>query len=82
MNPKVEIGGRVFGSLRVIAHSKRTLERQRTHWICECECKRKLLVRSDNLRNGRSTQCSDCRGGRGRQSIFIGEDNDGELDRN
>ena len=73
MNPKVDISGQEFGSLRVIKHSPRTDARQRTHWICECECKRKLLVRSDNLRKGRSTKCSECRGNVGRQSVFIEE---------
>ena len=80
MNPKVEIGGQVFGFLTVIEHSPRNNQRQRTHWVCECRCGRKLVVRSDNLRNGRSTQCSECRGKVGRQSVFIEEgENHGTL---
>lgn len=80
MNPKVEIGGQEFGTLKVLEHSPRNDERQRTHWICECKCGRRLLVRSDNLRKGRSTQCSDCRGGNGRQSAFIdGGDENGVV---
>lgn len=76
MNPKVELGGMEFGFLKVIEHSPRNNQRQRTHWICECRCGRKLIVRSDNLRNGRSTQCSKCRGNIGRQSVFIKGDDE------
>ena len=80
MNAKVEIGGQRFGCLTVIEHSPRTDNRQRTHWICECACGRRLLVRSDNLRKGKSTQCSECRGKLGRPSVFIeGGDDYGTL---
>jgi hypothetical protein len=31
------------------------------HFLCECECKKQKIVRADMLRNGRSSQCEDCR---------------------
>lgn len=73
MNAKVELAGQRFGSLTVIEHSPRNEQRLRTHWVCKCDCGRKLLVRSDNLRKGRSTKCSHCRGNIGRLSVFVEE---------
>lgn len=71
MNKRIDLSGQQFGSLTVIEYSPRNNQRQRTHWICECGCGRKLIVRSDNLRKGRSTQCSDCRNSAGMASVFI-----------
>ena len=73
MNAKIELKGQQFGALTVIAHCPWSDRRKRTHWICECHCGRRLLVRSDNLRKGKSRQCSECRGNVGRSSVFIEE---------
>ena len=73
MNTRIELGGQRFGALTVIKHSKKTDRSRRTYWICECDCGRRLLVRSDNLRKGRSTQCSACHNNVGRSSAFIEE---------
>ena len=73
MNAKIELAGQRFGALTVIEYSPRTNDRERTHWVCKCDCGRTLLVRSDNLRKGRSTRCSACRGKIGRPSAFLEE---------
>ena len=73
MNKRIELTGQRFGTLTVIEYSPRNNDRHRTHYICECDCGRKLLVRSDNLRKGKSRQCSACRNGVGRPSAFIEE---------
>lgn len=70
---KVDLMGQQFGSLTVIASTPWHRTRKRTHWVCECHCGRKVLVRSDNLRNGRTTQSSICRGNSGKPSVFIEE---------
>lgn len=76
MNIRIELTGQKFGHLTVIELCPRTHPEDKTKWICECACGRRLIVRSDNLRKGRSTQCSWCRGNVGRKSTFI--EGDGE----
>lgn len=61
MNKKIELTGQRFGSLIVIACMP-WVEGKKTRWVCRCDCGRKLIVRSDNLRKGRTKQCSVCHG--------------------
>ena len=80
MNKLIDLMGKRFGCLVVVARSPRRTITRCSHWICECDCGNKVVVRSDNLREGRSTRCSDCRGKSGRQSVFYrGGEEDGEC---
>lgn len=70
---RIDLTGERFGSLTVIEYSPRKVSKKhrQAHWICLCDCGNILLVRSDNLREGRSTQCSVCRRQGGKPSVFI-----------
>lgn len=71
MRKALEIGGERFGCLVVIERSERkNAGGRQAQWICECDCGRRVIARSDNLRNGRTTRCSLCRNKAGRQSVF------------
>ena len=81
MKELIDLTGQVFGSLRVIQHisPKEHGFTGRTFWLCECACGRRLMVRSDNLRDGKSSQCSDCRHHAGHLSRFLdGGEDDGQ----
>lgn len=72
MRDAIEITGQRFGHLTVIKRSFRKTKGCRSlHWICECDCGRRVIARSDNLRSGRTTKCSACRNKAGRQSVFF-----------
>lgn len=72
MNGLIDLTGKRFESLTVIEYSSRkTKGCHNTHWLCRCDCGNYLIVRSDNLRKGRTTQCSECRGTGGRESVFV-----------
>ena len=73
MNAKIDLMGQRFGELTVVESSPWHRTRKRTHWVCECSCGRRVLARADNLRNGRTTRCSICRGHGGVPSVFIEE---------
>ena len=75
-----DLTGKKFGTLTVIKPYARKMHGHNSHWLCECDCGRKLIVRHDNLRDGRTKSCSACRGHRGLSSVFVweeGEINDG-----
>ena len=71
MNAKIELAGQRFGHLTVIKYSPRKTLHGGTYWICRCDCGRRVIVRSDNLRKGRTTKCSKCRNNTGKASVFI-----------
>ena len=73
MNRLIDLTGQRFGHLKVIKYSPRkTKGCHNTHWLCQCDCGNRVLVRSDNLRKGRTTRCSDCReDGGGMRSVFV-----------
>ncbi len=72
MNTLIDLTGQRFGHLKVIEYSKRkTKGCQNTQWLCQCDCGNFLIVRSDNLRKGRTTQCSECRKSGGMRSVFV-----------
>lgn len=75
MNALIDLTGETFGHLHVIKPYPRKMRNRVSHWLCRCDCGKLVVVRSDNLRTGRSTQCSLCHG-RGFTSIFI---EDGEI---
>ena len=73
MNPLIELTGQHFGLLTVMKYSPRKTKGSGTYWVCTCKCGRTLIVRSDNLRSGRTSQCSLCKKHGGRQSVFCEE---------
>jgi predicted SprT family Zn-dependent metalloprotease len=73
MTQVINLNGQRFGCLTVIERSDRKTKYGGTHWVCQCDCAQLVIVRSDNLRNGRTTQCSVCRGGAGIRSVFVKE---------
>ena len=79
MNIIHDLSGLQFGLLTVIKYSPRKTKSTATQWLCRCECGRLVIVRSDNLKDGRTTKCSECRNGAGRQSVFYYEE-EGEND--
>jgi hypothetical protein len=69
-----ELTGQRFGSLTVIQRSERkTGTNGNRAWLCQCGCGRFLVVRSDNLITGHSTQCSRCKPRGGTVSVFAWE---------
>ena len=70
MNKLIVLTGQRFGCLTVIKRSKRKTKCRSAPWLCECDCGKRTIARSDNLRNGRTTRCSNCRNKAGRQSVF------------
>lgn len=70
-----DLTGKRFGTLTVIEfYPQRKMNGHNAHWLCECDCGRKLIVRHDNLRDGRTKSCSACRGHRGLPSVFVWEE--------
>ena len=58
---KENLVGQVFGHLTVLENVRdREDSGGKRFWKCECTCGRKVVVRSDNLKSGHSTQCLDC----------------------
>jgi hypothetical protein len=56
-----DLTGRVFGQLTAVSHvpDRADLAGKR-FWNCRCSCGRMVVVRSDNLKSGHSTQCIQC----------------------
>jgi hypothetical protein len=81
MRKILDLTGKRFGFLTVIEYTPRRCNSHNAQWICQCECGRYLIVRSDNLTTGHTTQCSICRGS-GVRSVFVEggvEDRDGVV---
>lgn len=55
--------GQLFGKWTVLQEVKIQQKRASVfkHYLCRCECGLEKVVRADGLRNGRSSQCADCR---------------------
>lgn len=68
-----DLTGKRFGRLVVIQFYPRDNRSTNTHWLCRCDCGNHLVVRSDNLKTGHSTQCSECAKNRGIGSVFVKE---------
>lgn len=74
MSRLIDLTGQRFGSLKVIKwHPRKTKGCHNSQWLCRCDCGNFLIVRSDNLRSGRSNRCSKCRGTGGVRSVFVKE---------
>lgn len=69
---KLHLTGQRFGNLVAIKPVPHGEKAHNVHWLCQCDCGAKLIVRSDNLKLGHSTRCSQCsRNGRTVGSIFV-----------
>lgn len=75
MTKIIDLTGQTFGSLHVLKYHDNGMKRQ-AHWLCRCNCGSLLVVRSDNLLSGKTTQCSECRASGGKQSVFVKEEKD------
>lgn len=72
MRKKIDLTGMEFEHLQVIGyHPRKTKGSDISQWLCRCECGNYLIVRSDNLRRGKTTQCSECKTTGGVRSIFV-----------
>ena len=69
---KIDLTGMRFEHLTVLEYSPRkTSGCKNTQWLCQCDCGRQLIVRGDNLLDGRTIRCSECRGHTGgKRSVF------------
>lgn len=72
MRKAIDLTGQKFGSLLVIKRVTHGNKPNNAHWLCECTCGNKLIVRSDNLMTGHSTQCCKC--GKRNRSVFVSEE--------
>lgn len=55
--PLKNIVGDVYGDLTVLSYSYS--EGRHTYWSCKCSCGKEIIVRSNNLRTGNTSHCTD-----------------------
>lgn len=56
----IDLTGKQFGKLTVLQRSENIIYpsgRSTTAWICECDCGKKAIVATANLRSGHTTSC-------------------------
>lgn len=59
---KLDLAGRRFGKLLVLRPAENI--GQRTAWLCQCDCGRQIVVRTDRLCSGHTASCG-CSNGQG-----------------
>lgn len=65
MRPKIEMVGKTFGKVTVLAEAGRHSERiKKLTYICVCACGKEFRTLGVNLRNGGTTSCGCNHGGR------------------
>ena len=52
---KLDLTGQKFGRLTVLAPAENI--KDRTAWLCRCDCGREAVVKTYRLRNGRAVSC-------------------------
>lgn len=52
---RVDLTGKHYGLLKVKEYDKQTKK-----WVCECECGRRIKVKSNNLKSGNTLSCGRC----------------------
>lgn len=60
MPKKIDLVGQKYGRLTVLSEAEKIRTpngRSHVTWLCECECGKQIVVRSDCLRNGHTTSC-------------------------
>lgn len=53
----IDLTGKKFGKLTVLAISDERGKRNQVKWICKCDCGKKHVVTGESLRNGKSKSC-------------------------
>ena len=56
MSPRIDETGKKYGRLLVL-HTASNIGRRETRWVCRCDCGTQTVVRSRNLRHGRTRSC-------------------------
>jgi hypothetical protein len=56
----IDLLGKVFGKLTVIARSERRSKKSEIYWFCECECTKITEVCGTDLRNNKIAACVEC----------------------
>ena len=57
MPAKIEMIGKKFGLLTVIAKDENKTTKQNIYWICQCDCGNLKSVRGTSLRAGETKSC-------------------------
>jgi hypothetical protein len=55
MPPRIDLTGQRFGRLVVEGYSH--TKNGKTHWVCKCDCGKRVTVISDSLRRGKTRSC-------------------------
>jgi len=56
MRKAIDLTGQTFGKLTVVERTENDSS-NRTQWLCQCECGNKKIIKSNNLRKGRTKSC-------------------------
>ena len=56
MRQLIDLTGMKFGRLTVIERAENSKNRG-ARWLCQCDCGKKVIVRSSDLRNGQTVSC-------------------------
>jgi hypothetical protein len=63
--PPLKLAGQRFGRLVALRPGRVTDSTRRSGsvlgWVCQCDCGQTTVVRTSNLRSGRSKSCGGCR---------------------
>lgn len=54
---KLNLTGNNYDQLTVLSEADRPKGSSFTHWLCECDCGRRVTVRGTCLKDGSSTSC-------------------------
>lgn len=57
MGKLIDLTGQRFGQLTVLCRFGETHKKQNARWLCKCSCGKKIVVQSNNLRNGATKSC-------------------------
>ena len=68
LNPYIDLTGQKFGLLTAL-YIDSTDGRGEKKWMCQCECGKKVIVLSSNLRNGHTQSCGCSRRSHGEMAI-------------
>lgn len=56
MPAKLDLSGHKYGKLRVASPASQDKQGQ-TKWICQCDCGSEVVVRTNDMRTGKTTSC-------------------------
>lgn len=67
MSKKLNLTGQKFGELTVIRTAPNI--KNKTAWLCSCDCGGKRIVRTKDLRAGKVTSCGSCKQNNGLDTL-------------